>query len=268
MLINYSINLGFNSTLILNTIATSSKIDKALHLKIPELHKEKGESFSINEVSLVDAVERVLNREAKFFKVNPDGSLDEEIDPGVKKVIVCGSFNPLHRGHRKLFDVARQLTQKKVAFEMSIFNADISKPPLSREGTLERIAQFAGTWPIYITNAPTFISKAQLFPNTVFVVGHDTAIRIIQKKYYSDSEEKLQQALQELHNLQCSFLVAGRKLDDDFKTCETIEFPSYCQDMFTPIPSTLFREDISSTSLRQQGIIDKEVFKDNHNVVL
>ncbi len=94
------------------------------------------------------------------------------------------------------------------AFELSVFNVD--KPPLDEKLILQRVSQFAGYRNILITNAPTFIvcsltlmpiywtivqEKARLFPGATFVVGYDTAVRIIQKKYYGDSIEKMKKGI-------------------------------------------------------------------------
>ena len=58
-----------------------------------------------------------------------------------------------------------------------------------------RIAQFAGRYTIFASTAPTFIEKARLFPGTVFVVGYDTAARILHPRYYGNSHEALRQGL-------------------------------------------------------------------------
>lgn len=76
---------------------------------------------------------------------------------------------------------------------------------------------------VLMTNAPTFVQKARLFPGCSFIVGYDTgnirltrkidslAIRILNKKYYMDSEEGVLEALRELSQLNCRFIVGGTK---------------------------------------------------------
>jgi hypothetical protein len=51
-----------------------------------------------------------------------------------------------------------------------------------------RVAQFleAGA-PVIVTRAPLYVNKADLFPRSAFVVGHDTAARLVLPKYYGDS---------------------------------------------------------------------------------
>lgn len=74
-----------------------------------------------------------------------------------------------------LESAAQYLTQsgqkfELVAFELSAFNVD--KPPLSDDAILDRAAQFAGKFSCIFTNAPTFIMKARLHPNTTFILGY------------------------------------------------------------------------------------------------
>lgn len=48
-----------------------------------------------------------------------------------------------------------------------------------------RVAQFTSAGaPVVVTRAPLFTHKAALFRDTLFVVGYDTAIRLVLPKYY------------------------------------------------------------------------------------
>jgi hypothetical protein len=119
---------------------------------------------------------------------------------------------------------------------------------------LDRMAQFAGRWPVLASNAPTFVEKARLYPGATFVIGYDTAERLLQPHYYHDSQVKLVAALNEIRARGCTFLVAGR-IDDEgeFQRMDNLEIPPSCKDLFQAIPSDLFRQDISSTELRKSG---------------
>jgi hypothetical protein len=91
-------------------------------------------------------------------------------DNAIRKpqLILSGSFNPFHRGHRNLMKSAQEFVKiEQCAFELPVMNAD--KPTLSQDAILDRISQFAGVWPIYVTKAPTFVEKAKLFPGATFV---------------------------------------------------------------------------------------------------
>jgi hypothetical protein len=119
---------------------------------------------------------------------------------------------------------------------------------------LDRIAQFAGRYSIFVSRAPTYVQKAFLYPQATFVVGHDTAVRIFDTRYYDQSEAKMYAALQALRECGSRFLVAGR-LDKQgvYRGLADMEIPAAYTDLFEAIPEELFRLDISSTQLRASG---------------
>ena len=173
--------------------------------------------------------------------IHVDGAL-----PGV--ALLPGSFNPLHRGHEELARVAADRSGREVVFELSVVNVD--KPPLTRAEVGRRVIQFAPRWRVLLTRAPRFVEKARLFPGTVFVVGWDTAVRLVQPRYYDDSEAAMRAALEEMRDLGTRFLVAGRAADGSFHTLADAPPPAPYASMFEAIPEELFREDVSSTELR------------------
>lgn len=167
-------------------------------------------------------------------------------------LLLPGSFNPLHHGHCALADSAARQLGGEGAFELSILNAD--KPPLSEEEVRRRVAQFAGQAPLWLTRAPTFADKAELFPGAVFVVGADTAERIVQPRFYGGSEQQMAEALQRFRSRGCRFLVAGRVNSQGvFAALGDLNIPPASRDLFSPIPANLFRCDTSSTRLREMG---------------
>ena len=162
--------------------------------------------------------------------------------------VLSGSFDPLHTAHRELAAAASEMLLKPVAFEMSIVNVD--KPPLSAAAARGRIAQFAGGYDVVLTKAPTFSEKARILPDTTFVIGYDTAKRLIDPRYYENDERMMMDALIEIRRRGGRFLVAGRREGEDFHTLDDIQMPSELQDMFRAIPESRFRRDLSSTELR------------------
>ena len=162
--------------------------------------------------------------------------------------LICGAFHPLHQGHRQLREVAERLLGGPVYYEMSIRNVD--KPPLDYLSIDRRRAQFPQT-PLALTAAPTFAEKAAITPGVTFVVGADTAERIIHPRYYGGSEAMRDGALRQVRDAGCRFLVAGRKLGEAFQTLSYVRVPAEFSDLFRAIPERTFRVDISSTELRR-----------------
>jgi hypothetical protein len=171
-------------------------------------------------------------------------------DPRKPMVLVPGAFNPLHDGHLALGALAERMEGKPVAFELSVTNVD--KPELTPEEVRYRLDQFVGKWPIWLTRAPLFRDKAQLFPGATFAIGADTAARLVAPRYYKDKEEGMRQTLDHLRKQNCRFLVVGR-LDASgcFVGLDEILIPAPYSDLFCAISESDFRVDISSTGLRQ-----------------
>ena len=158
----------------------------------------------------------------------------------------------MHEGHVLLTRVAEELRQQPLAFELSVTNVD--KPPLPGETVRQRLAQFAWKSPVELTRAPTFLEKSRLFPRTTFVIGADTAERLVAPKYYGDDEIQMHVALEEIGNSGASFLVAVR-IDTAarVRTLSDIQVPRRYVDLFSEIPEHRFRFDTSSSEIRARG---------------
>jgi nicotinamide mononucleotide (NMN) deamidase PncC len=164
-------------------------------------------------------------------------------------LVLPGSFNPLHEGHRKLAACAAGMVQREPAFELSVLN--VEKPTLTAEAVRQRLPQFTWYAPVWLTQAPLITQKADVFPGAVFVVGADTAERLVEPRFYEGSHERMLAALAHIRNQGCRFLVAGR-LDADgrFRQLSDLPIPADFADLFTPIPAEMCRVDLSSTALR------------------
>lgn len=165
------------------------------------------------------------------------------------RLIFPGSFNPLHAGHQKLASVAERRFQQKVVLEMSVANVD--KPNLS-EAEVRRRLQYLTTRPVAVTHAATFQSKAELFPESVFVVGFDTAVRLLDPVYYNGRIDMMHRSLQQIHDAGCRFFVGGRLTANAFLTVQDLDIDTRCRSLFEGTTEREFREDISSTELRNR----------------
>jgi len=166
------------------------------------------------------------------------------------QAVLPGSFNPLHSGHRQLRQTAAKFLGCEVTYELSIRNVD--KPRLSTAETQRRLAQINA--PILLTEAPLFTQKADLFPGACFVIGFDTAERLLDEKYYRHSSGDCTAALGHLLERECRFLVAGRLISQNeesvFARFPMLRVRPDFASMFEELPEEVFRADISSTDLR------------------
>jgi hypothetical protein len=208
------------------------------------------EHYAETVVAAMDTIDQLLAGELDRVTAQPDGQMMLSAPQPV--VLFPGSFNPVHEGHLLLARVAEELRQQPLAFEISVTNVD--KPPLAGATVRHRVSQFAWRSPVELTRAPTFLEKSRLFPSTTFVIGADTAERLVAPKYYADDELRMHGALEEIANSGSSFLVAVR-IDamGRVRALNDIPVPRRYADLFTEIPEHHFRVDISSSEIRARG---------------
>ena len=229
------------SKLVLRAIAESAGLPFDLDLRL-----QGSEKVTETRASYLDAIDALMAEhiEKATFHSNGGMSADRPFVGG----ILSGSFNPLHEGHEAMADAASRILGMPVAFELSVANAD--KPPLQAEEVRRRVAQFAGKGDLVLTRVPVFYEKASLLPGCTFIIGIDTAVRLFDPRYYGDSRSRMLLAIESMRQHECSFLVAGRVNGDTFQTLADVPVPHSIASMFTAMPESAFRSDISSTQVR------------------
>lgn len=206
-----------------------------------------GEQVDVAYAESPDLILHLLRGEAAALAVDLAGRVHDDLPRGV--AVLPGSFNPLHGGHLQLAHVAGQMLDLPVWFELSVRNVD--KPPLPEAVVRQRMGQFAGKGQLLLTDAPLFAGKAALCPDSVFVIGYDTAVRLIDPQYYGDDKAAMVAALDAVRQHGGRFLVAGRQHEGAFRALDDVHIPAGLRDLFMGIPESQFRVDIASTDLRR-----------------
>ena len=185
-----------------------------------------------------------------------------------------------------------------VCLELSLTNPD--KPSMEPNDVSRRAHQFFDLkdklpkqWGILLTSAPLFAQKVatlkpymaqgmlsicnllgiqhfskltpdcpvyENIPQMGFVIGTDTMVRILNPKYYGDSEENMLEAVREMGRAGVHFVVGGRleqRLGGDSTKFVSGEdevkgLPKDVQQMFTLVTEEDFRVDISSSEIRKR----------------
>lgn len=198
---------------------------------------EHAEKIEITTIKAEKSWKKLLNNEVNFISNNR----------GTPELIFPGSFNPLHDGHIKMRELAEKKTGMRATFEICARNAD--KPPLTFHEIKRTLDQFTDNDSWVMTSAGRFSEKAEMFPNSVFIIGADTLVRVFDEKFYTNKKDMLDH-IQRFNDHNINFLVFGRKVNNRFVSLRDIVIPETIRNRCTGFEEASFRDDISSTELR------------------
>lgn len=120
--------------------------------------------------------------------------------------------DPLHKGHLHMANYVksiREFNNTDVEFELSVHNVD--KDDLNAEEVYTRLQQFMHLGrTCWITKFSTFVQKAHFFQECQFIIGTDTANRIVDPVYYFDCEGERDRVMSDIFAKGCGFIVLGR----------------------------------------------------------
>lgn len=217
------------------------------------------DSIVIREASAEDcggrSLEQVIIGRNRWTMIDFD-QFERSIEVDRPRLLLPGSFRPLHEGHRAMAEAASARMGVRCDYEMTLSHPE--KPPLDYLAIQSRLRPFNGTAArVYLTDAPTYREKARLFPGCTFVVGHDTALRIVDPRFYGGTEGR-DACLAEMEREGARFLVFGRvDGSGEFRNFSPQEFEHPVSGFLTRTALAIrgedFRLDLSSTEVRRRS---------------
>ena len=195
---------------------------------------------------------RVISGKTDAECINKNGEyVSYKILPEERRIIFPGSFRPFHPGHARVAAKVFELTGRPVDLEINVRNVD--KPAINYHDLNERLefclnetkdAPWMGN--IFLTSLATFASKASYFPNTDFVVGWDTFVRINDWKYGN-----LDQVIATLQTFGARFYVFHRIMNGVSTVEDKTAIDPRLMELATVFgPDVLEPIDISSSQIR------------------
>ena len=204
----------------------------------------------------MSSIERIYDGNIGALVISSNGEVNESLPN--RPLVLAGSFNPLHEGHRRMLEAASLIVDRPAFYEISISN--VAKPVLPQAELERRAARVTSNGnSLIVTNAPRFTEKSSVLPGATFVIGFDTYLRLMDKRYYPDhvagEHSPVENSLDLIFENGCGFVVAGRVDDQNqFRGLLDVELeiPTRFRSMFTELTEGQFRSDLSSTEIRNQ----------------
>jgi nicotinic acid mononucleotide adenylyltransferase/nicotinamide mononucleotide (NMN) deamidase PncC len=170
-------------------------------------------------------------------------------------LVFPGSFDPFHEGHRLMARIAEEVAERPLDYELSIENVD--KPALDYLEIRDRAAQFTDRR-LWLTRAATFLEKLVVFPESTFVMGADTYVRLADPRYYGGSEQAAAEAARTIAERSRGLVVFGRVREGVFHEVTQLDVPRVLRDVTYFVSEREFRSDVSSTELRRRSAAARE----------
>jgi hypothetical protein len=190
-----------------------------------------------------DPIHELLNGKFNHLVCKPlhNGTFEFTQDFGVGKLVMLpGSFNPLHTGHTNALVQSTNIVEGSTGmYELSITNA--TKPKLSYGEIISRLNNFRNqVFPILLTiDAPLFIKKAEKFPNTTFIIGIDTLLRLFDPQF--GEPEKTLSDFKRITTNGTRFIVFPRII-----SCANISTDTLCISSDDPLTLNMVKDKIPS----------------------
>lgn len=110
------------------------------------------------------------------------------LEKPITNVVYSGSFNPLHDGHKAIIEYANQKFGEEVTIDISVTNVEkASLDYFDRNFRIEQFRNLKGAGPVCFGKFPLFLDKMHVYKlNTVFLMGVDTANRIIKHDSFAE----------------------------------------------------------------------------------
>lgn len=166
---------------------------------------------------------------------------------GTGRLLFSGSFDPLHEGHLAMARLAEEIAERPVEWELSVDNVD--KPMLDYIEISQRVSQFDGRT-LWLSRAATFVEKIELFPESTFIMGADTYLRLADPRYYGGSQKQADAAIRTICKKTRGLIVFGREQDGAFQSAAQADLPEKLRDVTYFVSEREFRMDVSSTAIR------------------
>ena len=173
----------------------------------------------------------------------------ERQSKGPIKLLLPGSFNPLHAGHREMARFSSDLLSTVCWFELTLTNAD--KGRITQSQLACRLEQDFSPFGLVLSTATRFIEKCSLYPAATFVLGADTILRLADPKYYDDDREKMMSAFKTIESNGNRFLVFGRRFDGRFNDSTNLKLPPELIRVCQFVDEAEFNMDLSSSKIRK-----------------